>query len=126
MSDPQTTTSERYELGELFEDMSPETELVYKAIGTVLTLVVLGLALTIPFRVGHSDHGHSGEGGHAHPHGQSAPHADEEGDEGGADAEADAPEDASAAEGESSAAGGDAGGETNPQDGSDGEGEPVQ
>jgi len=38
-----TASSGRYEIGELFDDMNPETEMVCKAIGVVFTLLVLGV-----------------------------------------------------------------------------------
>ena len=40
---------ERYQLGDHFDDMSPETELVYTVIGAVLAVMILLLAFSYPF-----------------------------------------------------------------------------
>jgi hypothetical protein len=47
-SSDRTPNSDRYELGDIFGDMEPETELVFTTIGIVLVLVVLGVLLYYP------------------------------------------------------------------------------
>lgn len=46
-----TQESERYELGDFIPDLGPDSELVFKVIGVVITLLLLGLALAYPWLV---------------------------------------------------------------------------
>lgn len=43
-----SNTTDRYDFSDLFEEMGPETELVYRTIGFVLVLLVLAIALYYP------------------------------------------------------------------------------